>query len=178
MKNKIKWITQTGLLVALLIVIQVTTAPLGNTMVTGSAVNFLLIASVMLAGPASGICVALLSPIGAKLLGIGPLWSLIPFIMLGNVTLVILWYLIGNRKFGFKFLPFLTAWIVAAVAKFVVLYLGIVKLAVPILLQLPEKQAKVISATFSLPQLATALIGGAVALAVIPAIRRILEKMN
>ena len=60
----------------------------------------------------------------------------------------------------------------AAAAKFLVLYLGIVKLAVPVILGLPEPQATVISGTFSLPQLVTALLGGILALPVTQVLKK------
>ena len=63
-----------------------------------------------------------------------------------------------------------------AVIKFLVLYVGIVRLAVPVLLGLPEPQASVVSHMFSLPQLATALMGGTVALPVIRILKRAVLK--
>lgn len=92
MSKKVLWITQTGVLVALLIVAQMVTASLGNTMITGSIVNLILIVSVMLCGVYTGVSVAVVSPICAKFFGIGPLWSLIPFIAIGNLVIVMTWY--------------------------------------------------------------------------------------
>ena len=167
------WITRTALLTALLIVLQAATMPLGNSLVTGSIGNMLLVVSVMTCGLSSGLCVAAISPVIAKLFGIGPLWSLIPFIAAGNVVLVVLWHVIGSRGMGGKkHTARLAALVTAAVAKFLVLYVGIVKIAVPVLLNLPERQAAVISAMFSVPQLVTALAGGAFALALIPRLKR------
>lgn len=57
-------------------------------------------------------------------------------------------------------------------AKFLVLYIGIVQIAVPIFLGLPEPQAAVISNMFSIPQLITALIGGALALFMFPRLKK------
>lgn len=48
MNNQILRNTQTALFVALLVVVQAATMPMGSTIVTGSAVNLLLILSVML----------------------------------------------------------------------------------------------------------------------------------
>ena len=67
--------------------------------------------------------------------------------------------------------------ILAAAAKFLTLYLGIVKLAVPVLLGLPEPQASVVSQMFSLPQLFTALLGGAVALPVIRVLKKAVQRV-
>ena len=177
LKRKTLWIARTAVLVALLIVAQLATAPLGNPLITGSIVNLLLVVSVMTCGIASGLSVAAVSPVLAKLIGIGPLWALIPFIMAGNIVLVLAWHLIGNRNFsGKKYLTYIITLIIAALAKFAVLYLGIVKIAVPLILKLPEPQASVISGMFSLPQLLTALIGGALAVVLFPRLQKIIKR--
>ncbi|MEA5016591.1 MAG: hypothetical protein VB099_18720 [Candidatus Limiplasma sp.] len=171
MKKNVLWITQTAIAIALLIVMQAVTASMGQ-LVTGSIVNLILIVSVMIFGLASGLAVSALSPIFAKLLGIGPLWELIPFIMLGNMVLVLLWHLIAKRTFAKEPIPAVTAAVIAAVAKFLTLYVTIVLIAVPLLLN----PAKTISTIFSLPQLVTALIGGAVALVILPLLKKALPK--
>ena len=99
-KGKTLWITRTAVFIALLVVLQAATASLGNTIITGSVVNMLLVVSVMTCGMMSGLCVAVISPVMAKLIGIGPLWSLIPFIIAGNITLILTWHFIGNRNWG------------------------------------------------------------------------------
>lgn len=171
-KQRILWITRTAIFIALLIVLQLATAPLGNPLVTGSIVNFLLIVSVMTCGIASGLSVAVISPIMAKFLGIGPFWSLIPFIVAGNIVLILLWHAIGNVKMGRKLFAHIMALIVAAIAKFMVLYIGIVKIAIPVMLKLPDQQAMVISNMFSVSQLITATVGGAVALMILPVLKK------
>lgn len=175
MNNKVLWITRTAALTALLIVMQAATASLGNTLVTGSIVNLILIVSVMTCGMSTGITVGMISPVCAKLFGIGPFWSLIPFIIVGNIVLVFLWHLIGNYKTKKIKLSYVIAMIVAAISKFLVLYLGIVKLAIPVFLKLPEQKATVISNMFSIPQLITALIGGALALVILPVLKRAIK---
>lgn len=172
MKSKTLWITYTAALIALLVVIQAVTAGLGNTFVTGTLVNAVLIIAVMTAGLWSGVSVAAVSPVMAKLVGIGPLWSLLPFIAVGNIALVTVWYFLGRRKEIPTYAARAAALIVAAAVKFLVLYLGIVKVAVPLLLKLPEPQATVISTMFSIPQLVTALLGGIVALPVLAALKK------
>ena len=171
-KKSTTWITRTAIFIALLIVLQMATTPLGNIIVTGSIVNLLLIVSVMTCGLSSGLAVAIVSPVMAKILGIGPLWSLIPFIALGNVSLVIVWNFIGNRNMRGKYTVYIVAMLCAAVAKFLVLYVGIVQIAIPIFLRLPEQQAAVISSMFSIPQLITALVGGAVAIILFPRLKQ------
>lgn len=171
-KHNILWITRTAIFIALLIVLQAATVPLGNSIVTGSIVNMLLIVSVMTCGLASGLTVAAVSPVMAKFLGIGPLWTLIPFIMFGNVVLVLLWHFIGNRNMGKRYTAYIAALISATVAKFLALYIGIVQIAIPVFLGLPEPQAAVISNMFSIPQLITALVGGVLAMMLFPRLKQ------
>ena len=171
-REKTLWITRTAVFIALLVVVQAVTAPLGNTIITGTLVNALLIISVMTCSVMSGATVAVISPIMAKLVGIGPLWGLIPFIALGKIVLVLVWHFMGNRDMGKWYASGTAVLVAAALAKFLTLYLGITKAAVPLLLRLPEPQASVISGMFSLPQLITALLGGVAALPVIHAVRR------
>ena len=170
-KKQILWITRTAVFIALLIVLQAATAPLGNSLVTGSVVNLMLIVSVMTCGIMSGLSVAVVSPIMAKFIGIGPLWSLIPFIAAGNVALTLLWHFIGNRDMGRKYASYIVALFCAAIIKFLVLYIGIVRIAVPMFLGLPEQQAAVISNMFSIPQFFTALIGGIFAILLLPRLK-------
>ena len=176
MKNKkALWLTQTAVFMALLIGAQAATASFGQ-LVTGSIVNFILIMSAMSCGLASGLVVALASNVFAKLIGIGPLWSIIPFVMAGNAALVSVWHIVGKTKFLNVHIARVAALVIAAVCKFFVLYLGIVKIAIPLFLNLPEAQAKVVSNLFSLPQLLTASIGGTLALAILPVIEKVMRK--
>lgn len=170
MDKKTLWITRTAVLTAALLVWQFATSFLNNTIITGTGVNLLLILAVMSCGLAGGLTVAVLSPVFAKFFGIGPLWSIIPFLALGNLTLVLLWHILGNRRAGRQRGNYLIAMFFAAAAKFLVLYIGVVRIAVPFWLRLPEKQAAVISAMFSLPQLVTAWIGGLLAVLILPAV--------
>lgn len=169
--GKTKWVTHTAIFIALLVVVQTAGAALGGTMVTGSAVNAALILAVLLEGPGTGLCTAVLSPVLARLLGIGPLWSLIPCIILGNVALVACWHRIAGRSTAPRPGTKLLAMAVAALAKFGVLYFGVVCLVLP-LLHLPKPQAAAIGAMFSAAQLFTALAGGALALLLLPLLKR------
>ena len=67
------------------------------------------------------------------------------------------------------------ALVVAAAAKFLTLYLVIVKWLVPMVLTLNEKQMAVLSASFSFPQLITAAIGGGLAMLLVPPLRRAIK---
>lgn len=175
-KGKTYWIASTAVFIALLVVAQIATSALGNTLVTGSINNMLMIISVMSLGLSSGFTVAVLSPILAKLLGIGPLWSLIPFILLGNITLILIWHFVGNRKIVNQHVAHIIALVCAAVCKFLVLYIGIVKIAIPTFLALPPQQATVISGMFSISQLFTALIGGVLATIILAPLQKAIGK--
>ncbi|MDR2655174.1 MAG: ECF transporter S component [Oscillospiraceae bacterium] len=178
-KKRIKWITQTAIFLAMLIAVQFLTSqlvpPPATQYVTGSIVNLLLAVSAVICGLSSGLTVALISPVLAKLVGIGPLWEIVPFVAVGNAILVLLWYFIGIKKIQNFYISYIIAAVSGAVLKFLFLFLSITKFAVPIWLQLPEKQAVTISAMFSFPQLITALIGGALAALILPSLKKALK---
>lgn len=172
--RRVLYITETAVMTALLIVLQAVTRPAGQY-VTGTCVNAVLALSVLAVGLWSGITVALLSPFFAFLLGVGPqLFPVAPSIAVGNLVFVLLlWLLAGGRE-----LPLWrkgAAWIAAALAKFGVLYLLVVKLLCAVL-PLKEPQAASFTVMFSYPQLVTALAGGGIALLLTPLLRRALKR--
>ena len=180
-RKNLLWITRTAVLTALLVTMQFITAPLGNQFVTGSAGNLIMIVAFLTCGPATGLTVAIVSPLCAFLVGVGPAFPpLIPFIALGNAVLITAWFTFGllNRsdKSGIrhKIISCLIA-IAAAIIKFLTLYIGIVKIAVPLLLNLNEKQSAMLTLSFSYPQIITATIGGILALAIVPPIQKALK---
>ena len=69
MNKKVRWITETAVMLALLVSLQALTKGFGQ-FVTGSCVNAVLAVTVLTAGLGSGIVVAVLSPVLAYLLGI------------------------------------------------------------------------------------------------------------
>ncbi len=164
-------ITTTAVLIALIIGVQAVTAALGQ-LVTGSLVNLVLIVAAMIGGLPCGLAVALVSPVAAKLLGIGPLWTIIPFIIAGNAVIVTVWHLLGKTSFANPHIIRVISAVAGAVCKFLTLYIGIVLVAVPLLLDLPEKQAATVTNLFSLPQLFTALIGGGMAVIILPVLTK------
>lgn len=170
MHKKILWITRTGLFVALLIALQAVLAGFGNQLVTGSAVNFVLVVSVMTCGLATGATVAALSPAVAALFGVGITSTfpiLIPVIALGNFIFILLWHLIGNRKIIHNIISYVLALAAAATAKFLILYVGVVHVATLLVIIPPP-----ILTAMSLIQLFVALIGGAIAIAVFPILKK------
>lgn len=178
--NRVLWITRTAALVALLIVLQWATAgtkAFAGQYITGSCVNAVLVVSALMAGLWSGVTVAVLSPFCAYLLGIGPkLIQIVPGVAVGNLVFVlVLYFLIGTEPKAI--VRQAIGLLVAAAAKFLTLYLVIVKGIVPALsANLKPQQIAVFSAMFSWPQLVTALIGGVVALLILPLVRKGIQK--
>jgi hypothetical protein len=176
MKTKIYWIAKTAVFIALLVALQAITKPVGQ-MLTGSVVNLILILSVVLGGFASGFSVAIISPFMAALVGIAPNWGLVPFIILGNISLVAVWFILTKVKLKPLF-TYVIAAVVGAAVKFGVLWVSVVQIGVPLILKLPEKQATMISAQFGITQLFTALIGGAVACIILPLLVKTITNME
>lgn len=172
--SKIRWITTTAIFIAMLVTLQSVTKPMGQY-VTGSMVNMVLVMSTLTAGLASGVTVALLSPVFAFILGIGPAFvQLVPFVALGNLVLVLVWGIVCSKGLDIKNMVISLA--AGAVLKFGTLYIGIIKVAIPMLLTLNEKQAAMIGASFSYPQLVTAAIGGFIAMLIAPTVKKAIRK--
>lgn len=181
MKKKILWITETAVMLAALVALQYVTKPLGQ-LVTGSCVNLVLAVTVLLVGASGGVTVALISPVMAYLLGIAPQILTVPAIMVGNTVFVLMLHALVSRSEG-KISVQVTGWILAAVAKFAVLYLIVAKLICGVLAEdllasgaLKEPMLQALPATFSWPQLFTALIGGGLALLIVPTVRKAVKK--
>lgn len=181
MNQKIHWITTTAIMLALLVTLQALTKGFGQ-FVTGSCVNTVLAVSALVGGLGCGLTVALISPVLAYLLGIAPMLLTVPAIMVGNSVYVAALYVLADPS-GKKLAKQAVAWIVAAAAKFVALYVIVVWLLCGLLSEsllasgvMKAPMLKALPATFSWPQLVTALIGGAVALLITPVIRKALKK--
>ena len=181
MKNsKINWMTRTAVLIALLIALQWATAgtqAFAGQYITGSLVNCVLAVAALLGGLLSGVTVAILSPFCAFALGIGPkLLQIVPCIAVGNVVYV----LMLNRLLGGKIRPVwqqAVSLLVAAAVKFGALYAAVVELLIPLMgSTLKAPQIQTFTVMFSWPQLITALLGGAVALLILPLLRKALQK--
>ena len=171
MNKKTLWITETAVMIALLVALQWATKPLGQ-FVTGSCVNLVLGVSVLVGGLWCGLTVALVSPFFAFLLGIGPAFlPIVPMVAVGNMVLVVILHLLASRD---KIAARSYLAVAVAVTKFLALWLLIVKLVLPTL-GLAEKQVAAISASFSWPQLVTAAIGGVLAVTIAPLIRKALR---
>jgi hypothetical protein len=151
-------------------------------LVTGSFVNAVLAVTALVAGLSSGMTVAVISPVLAYLLGIAPQILTVPAIMVGNLVYVVLLSLLvgkADKSVAGKVI----GWIAAAAAKFAVLYAIVVWLICGVfsegLLASGALKAPMLTAlpvTFSWAQLVTALIGGGVAMLIVPLLRKALRK--
>lgn len=184
MRNrKVRFITTTAVMLALLVALQALTKPAGQ-LLTGSCVNAVLAVSGLIGGLGCGLVVALVSPILAYLLGIAPQILTVPAIMLGNsVYVLLLWLLTGMNEKNMNIVMQVLALVYAAAAKFVLLYVLVAKVICGVLASslleaglLKQPMLKALPATFSWPQLFTALIGGAVALLIVPVVKKALKK--
>jgi len=151
----VRWLTRTAILLAITLAFQMLGFP---QMITGPAVNAMLLISGAYVGALGAVIIGLLTPFIAFIRGIlaAPLAPMIPFIMLGNALLVITYVLCRNKLA--KGLAGAGIGLVAgAVIKFVVL-----SSAVRFIVSVPPPVAQ----AMQLPQLYNAILGGIVAVAV------------
>jgi len=183
MKNqKILWITRTGVLIALLVLAQYIGKLAGaNQIITGSLVNLVLLVSVGVAGMSSGMTVAVLSPVFAQLIGVGPAFiALVPAVMLGNLVLVTVFHFVFKLLFKNekgKYIAYIAAVVSSAILKYAFLALSVSYIIVPnFVATVKPKAAATIITMFSYPQLITALIGGAIAVIIIPVVKKAIKE--
>ena len=150
----IRRVTRTAILIALTVAFQ----SLGlQQMITGPVVNMFLYLAVMTVGIWGGAVTGLVTPVAALWVGIlkPAMAPMVPAIALGNAALAVLFGLIsgigGRTSATFR----VTGVLIASLVKFLIL-----STTVKYLVQVPALLAKMMQGT----QLATALIGGALAL--------------
>lgn len=190
MKSKTLWVTRTGVLLALVLVAQfvgklipagaVILGPVNTSqIITGSLVNMMLVIAAGIVGVGSGITIGVLSSLLATLLGIGPIFPQItPLIAVGNAILVLIIYFVfkaanglhGRAQIGVK----IGGVLVAAIVKCGFLWFTVPKM-LTLIPGVKPQQAKMLTIMFSWPQAVTAVIGGLLALAVLPAIKKALK---
>lgn len=149
MSPAVRYITRTGVLLAVALAVQFMRLP---QPVTGPLVNAILLLAAIYVGVSGGIIIGLFTPLVAFMVGIlaPPLAPLIPVIMAANAVLVLVFYGVG--KYYNKYL----AAVVAAAAKFLTFYIALHYVLVLLGITLPPA----LVAAFGLPQLFTALVGG------------------
>lgn len=175
MKRQTLFITRTAMFIAILIVMQILTKAFGQ-IVTGSCVNMVLAVSAVICGAGSAAAVAIISPFMAFLLGIGtPVIQIVPLISVGNLVYVLL-LAVFEQKYSGRPMRVMSV-IVASVLKFATLFITVTRIALP-LIGLPDTKASVISASFSWPQLISALIGGMLAIEICGLVKKSKKSYN
>ncbi len=149
-KKGVVFLTRTAILLALTLVVQMMGLP---QYATGPLVNTMLYMAAVFVGICAGVAIGVITPVVAFWRGIlpAPLGPMIPFIAIGNAVLVIIFGLLEPRGR----LAAILGVLVASVAKFLVLS-SAVRFVVEV------KPA--IATMMQMPQLFTALAGGAIAL--------------
>jgi hypothetical protein len=159
--SEIKFITRTSVLLAVALVVQMGGLP---QPITGPLISTVLYLSVLLVGSWSGIIIGICAPVIAFMRGIlpPPLAPMIPFIVIGNGALVLVFTLLmkKNKILGIA---------IASAVKYLIL-----STATGYLVSVPGKVARVMG----LSQLFTALIGGGVALFAYQALQSVSTKLK
>lgn len=180
MRNKkLIWVTQTALLIALIVLAQLLSKVIpGNIsqFVTGSLVNLVLIIGAFVPGFASGATAALISPILAAFFGIipGHLPQMVPVVMAGNLTIVFITWLCSRASHGLGKQSAVVLNVIGVIAgallKSAVMWGATVKIIIPVF-HVAAKLAALLIAMVSVPQIITGTIGGVLALLIMPAVR-------
>jgi hypothetical protein len=146
-------LAKTGVLLALTLAFQIWLQPYAQPVV-GPLVNMMLIITVLLVGTIPAIVIGCLTPLVAFLVGIMPLMPVVPFIMVGNAVMVLLFSLTRSKLTDYGALA------LGAYGKFAFLAFSVRYLLILFVPQVPPR----LVAALSLPQLYTALIGGLIAI--------------
>lgn len=176
---KTRQLTLTALLLALCIASQF----LKNTSVylTGPVINCILILATVFCGLWSAVALSLITPLTSWLITGSPLMSAIPMIvpciMAGNVILAVsVWVSIRKSR---RTQNLLLGTLLGAVFKAAFMGSTISLLLLPLLgptTGLPAPALAAARVTFSLTQLITALLGGVLAVLIVPTLRRVSER--
>lgn len=164
-KFNTRFLTRTAILLALTLALQMMGFP---QHITGPGVNAMLMLSAIYVGPVGGVAIGALTPGIAFMRDILPdsLGPAIPFIMLGNVSIVLVFWLV-RRALG-DMVGSVAGVVVGSVVKYLV-----IAGAVQFLLNLPAGPA---GKLLQISQLYTAFIGGALAIIVDRLLRRSLKR--
>lgn len=143
---------------ALIIIFQFFSAFWGNQLLTGSLVNMVLSLVALRLDLRTAICVSMISPLAAFMLGIGPKIPIfIPFIMIANGIFVVCIYY--AEKFNYaKNMKLIMFGISASILKCVVLFFSF-RLILPLFISLNEKQIASTGTLFSFIAFIACVIG-------------------
>ena len=178
-KKATVWVAEAALLLALLVVVQLLTfavpksVPLVSQLFTGSLVNMVLIVGAGSVGFSGSAVAAVASPLLAYAFGQMAFPQMIPVVAVGNLIIVtILWFFLrtaGAEAPGMG--RSILGIVVGAAAKTAFLWGATVWVILPMFFAGKASVAEKLSMMFSWPQAVTAVIGGILALLILPAIR-------
>lgn len=170
--RNVNHLIKASLFLALAIVFQVVgkNLPTISQFFVGPAINAILILTAAICGGIYGVLVGSLTPLLAYLTGQLPsaLGPFIPFIIVGNILFVLSFVILSKQEKYGKYLGI----IIGSFIKYVFLSFSASKLIPLFNLNMPAKIVKKLAITMGLPQLITALIGGAFALILIEILRK------
>lgn len=152
-----------ALLLTIAVIIQILgkNIPQINQFFVGPTVNAILLLTVYLSGVKWAVLIGVLTPVLAFLSGVlaTPMAPFIPFIALGNLIYISIFALLKNRIKGE-----VIGVLLGSTAKFFFLYFSATKLIDVIALGIPAPVKEKLAIAMGLPQLITALAGGAIAI--------------
>jgi hypothetical protein len=183
MSKKAINITQTAVLLALIVVIEYLMVGPQYILIKGSIVNLILIVATLLVGLPAGVIISIFTPLLAVVTGHLALPVLTPVVALGNIVLVVLWWAIVRYvKFKPVAISHALATLASSLAKFAFLYLAVSQYILPVVLKgivAKKPQMKVaLLAQFGMPQLITAVIGGVIAILILPRLAKAIKTIE
>mgnify|MGYP002792722556 FL=1 len=132
MKMKTKTITVTAIMIALCVVVQLLKTP-GTLPITGGLINLILIIDTLYCGLLSGVIVSVVAPVTSFIITQSAIIStvpmILPFIMLGNIVIVLFAWFVRGKKLELNLLPL--SLVTGSFAKWAVMNLLIVKWVIP-----------------------------------------------
>jgi len=191
-KTQILWITQTAMLLAIALISQIYLSNLlsfntvASQLAVGSTVNLCLILATVTCGFFSGFSIAFCTPFIAFISGRIVYPQQVFIAALGNTAIIFIFWLVYRKKiFGASLndsVNWTIASIIGAVAKFLVLWLGMTKIFINLVLmndetltaQKIEQMTAVITLNFTWTQLVTASMGGILSFAVYRVLKNVL----
>lgn len=134
MKMKTRTITVTAIMVALCVVVQLFKNP-GTIPVTGGLINMIIIIDTLYCGLVSGIIISIAAPVTSFIITQSPMIAavpmILPFIMVGNVVIVLFAWAVRCKKLELNLLPL--SLVAGSFAKWGVMTLLIVQWVLPVL---------------------------------------------
>ena len=180
MKMKTKTITVTAIMIALCVVVQLLKTP-GTLPITGGLINLILIIDTLYCGLLSGVIVSVVAPVTSFIITQSAIIStvpmILPFIMLGNIVIVLFAWFVRGKKLELNLLPL--SLVAGSFAKWAVMNLLIVKWIIPTFgSHLSPKMTRIAGVTYSTTQLYAALLGTAAACIIWPVVRIAVKRLH